>query len=170
MQERWMNISDAPDYEVSDQGRVRSLKFGKVKILRPGKTGRGYLTVALCKRGNPHTRKIHRLVMDAFVGPCPGGMMVNHISGEKTDNRQINLEYVTQSENGYHAYRKGLRVPSVSQCKKIRQLDKNGKTITKYVSVREAARLTGVDNGSISKCCRGLLRTAGGFVWAFAEG
>jgi DNA-binding NarL/FixJ family response regulator len=51
--------------------------------------------------------------MLAFVGPCPTGREVNHISGVKTDGRLVNLEYVTHSENKLHAYRIGLQKPSM---------------------------------------------------------
>ena len=51
---------------------------------------------------------VHRLVWEAVHGPIPIGMQINHINGIKKDNRIINLELVTGSENVTHAYRIGL--------------------------------------------------------------
>ena len=51
---------------------------------------------------------VHRLVVRAFLGPCPPGKQVNHRNGSKTDNRASNLEYVTGAENYAHGERLGL--------------------------------------------------------------
>ena len=51
---------------------------------------------------------VHRIVVESFVGKIPNGMEVNHINGIKTDNRLVNLEIVTRSENLKHAYKLGL--------------------------------------------------------------
>ena len=101
---------DIPEYEgvyqVSNLGRVRSLKWGKQRILKGGKNPKGYSLASLCKDGNVITNKIHRLVMLAFVGESD--LQVNHINGIKTDNRLENLEYCTGPENIQHAFDTGL--------------------------------------------------------------
>ena len=101
---------DIPEYEgvyqVSNLGRVRSLKWGKQRILKGGKNPKGYSLASLCKDGNVITNKIHRLVMLAFVGESD--LQVNHKNGAKSDNRLENLEYCTSSENTQHAYDTGL--------------------------------------------------------------
>lgn len=51
---------------------------------------------------------VHRIVIAAFIGPAPDGLVVNHKNGVKTDNRVSNLEYVTPEENAWHAWRIGL--------------------------------------------------------------
>ena len=104
-------------HEVSDLGRVRVLprpltlaRGGKRlfpgKILRGGHSG-PYRNVLLCRKNACHTRLIHRLVMEAFLGPAPAGMCVNHINFDRNDNRLRNLEYVTYSENTRHSLRAG---------------------------------------------------------------
>jgi hypothetical protein len=102
-------------YEVSDQGTVRSLDR---IIERNGKPARlcgrtlslrrhtqGYKAVSL---GNGKQATVHSLVMLAFEGPRPHGAWINHINGDKTDNRLINLEYCTPKQNQEHAVHTGL--------------------------------------------------------------
>lgn len=93
-------------YEVSSLGRVRSLR--RALLLRAAPMTSGYLSVRLSRGNRAPTRSVHALVAEAFVGPRPGGMNVNHIDGLKTNNAATNLEYVTPSENTNHAYRSGL--------------------------------------------------------------
>lgn len=99
-------------YEVSDRGRVRSFvsrdPAGGPRILKPRPGSNGYSRAHLTKGGKAHDRPVHRLVMAAFVGPCPATLEVNHIDGDKANNLLTNLEYVTRSENQIHAFRIGL--------------------------------------------------------------
>jgi hypothetical protein len=101
---------DVPNYEgvyqVSNLGRVKSLKWGKERILKPRYDGYGYAQVGLCKGGERKDYKVHRLMMLAFVDASD--LQVNHINGIKADNRLVNLEYCTASENTLHAYKIGL--------------------------------------------------------------
>lgn len=101
----WKEIDGfAGRYEVSSGGDVRSMLTGRV--LSPGRQGRGYMSVLLYDGSSPKKPKsclVHRLVAAAFIGPEPEGHQVNHISGDKSDNRVENLEYVTPRENMAHA-------------------------------------------------------------------
>jgi len=118
--EQWKDVPGYEGmYEVSDEGRVRSLYrivkssssrgvvFDKPypsKMLREA-DNRGYSIVVLCKGGVPKPFTIHRLVMLAFVGPKPDGLQINHLNGRKDDNHVSNLEYCTLSENLLHRHR-----------------------------------------------------------------
>lgn len=97
-------------YDVSNLGRVRRIKpaCGSTvgKILKPVNATKGYYQVSLGRHCNA---LIHRLVAEAFIGPCPPKHEVNHKNGIKTDNRIDNLEYVTSFENNKHAVDLGLR-------------------------------------------------------------
>jgi len=101
---------DVPGYEghyqVSNLGRVKSLKWSKERILKPRLDRVGYYHVGLCEGGERKSNLVHRLVMLAFVGESD--LQVNHKNGEKSDNRLENLEYCTSSENTQHAYDTGL--------------------------------------------------------------
>lgn len=102
-------------YEVSNLGQVRSFinKNNKIKtprILRQGTQWVGYKYIRLHENGKCRSHMTHRLVLLAFVGPCPEGMEVNHIGhdGDKTNNYLGNLEYVTHTENMINAIKNGL--------------------------------------------------------------
>lgn len=101
VQERWKPIFGYDGmYEVSSLGRVRSLKFGKVRVLRTEKHRQGYLQVALCKDGKVKHLLIHRLVANAFI---PNDNIfnteINHINEDKSDNKVSNLEYCDRRYN-----------------------------------------------------------------------
>ncbi len=96
-EEIWRQSISA-NYEVSNKGNVRGK--GK-KVLRPYDNF-GYKKVALTENGKLKKYFIHVLVMRAFVGE-PNGKEVNHINGNRADNRLINLEYLTHQENVQHA-------------------------------------------------------------------
>lgn len=111
--ERWKVIKEFPDYVISNYGRVKRIKDSKTsnigKFLKPQFDRDGYLHVNLYKNGKSKTKKIHKLVTEAFIGPCPKGYEVNHIDGNKKNPHVDNLEYITHSKNIKHAYKLDLR-------------------------------------------------------------
>ncbi|WP_373234004.1 NUMOD4 motif-containing HNH endonuclease [Mycobacterium marinum] len=108
-------------YEVSDHGRVRSIDR-VVPSNRPGKTrlskgqimtgfalaDTGHQIVWLSREGRRSGRLIHRLVLEAFVGPCPPGMESCHRNDISSDNRLTNLRWDTRSGNQLDAVRNGI--------------------------------------------------------------
>jgi hypothetical protein len=88
-------------YQVSNLGNVKSLRFGKEKILKAGLDGTKYLTVAVCRDGIPKTKKVHQLVAESFLGhsTCGYELVVNHINFNRIDNRACNLELISQRDN-----------------------------------------------------------------------
>ena len=95
-------------YQVSNFGRVKSFWHGE-HILKPVLLNIGYQQVTLCANGKHELVRVHRLVAKAFVDNPDNKPQVNHINGDKQDNRATNLEWVTASENRYHAYATGLQ-------------------------------------------------------------
>lgn len=93
-------------YEVSDLGRVKSLK-GTPKILRPG-LRRGYPSVVLAVNTVKRNRTVHTLVMEAFVGPPPEGHEVSHEDGDRANPRLGNLKHVTHRENQQRMVQHGM--------------------------------------------------------------
>lgn len=110
MEETWKNIKEYEGlYQVSNLGRVKSFAVYKQgKILRPIRTHKGYLTVVLSKDKKEKRKRIHRLVAEEFIPNPKHKEQVNHINGNKTDNRINNLEWVTCQENVKHAWNTGL--------------------------------------------------------------
>ena len=86
------------DYQVSNQGRVRSLKFGKIRMLKLSTNYRGYFCVTLWKR-KPRFFRIGRLVAQAFLPDWDAALQVDHINGVKTEDHVENLRMVTNVEN-----------------------------------------------------------------------
>ena len=106
--ERWKKVVGFPNYSVSDRGRAKNNKTGYIFKPRTSGSRRGYPQVYLRNNGAKSKRFIHRLVLGAFVGPCPPKHETNHKDGNRDNNRLSNLEWVTSSENQRHAYRFGL--------------------------------------------------------------
>ena len=106
MFEIWETIDEFPNYKISNKGRV--MNSTNYKLIRPFDDGRGYNVVHLYKDKIRYTKKIHRLVADAFVEGKEEGYDVNHIDGNKKNNFAYNLEWCTRSENIKHAYCIGL--------------------------------------------------------------
>jgi hypothetical protein len=106
--ERWLPVAEYEGlYEVSDLGRIRSLHGGKGKgkrggLLHPAVWGETniHLRVILHKDREQETRTVHSLVVEAFVGPRPEGLIVCHGPGGVLDNRLTNLSHGTYSKNG----------------------------------------------------------------------
>ena len=107
--EVWKYVSENTDYIVSSYGRVKSLKFKDGKILSQSRVGSGYLAVTLCNKGCYKNRLVHRLIAKAFLENKENKKQVNHINGMKSDNRLVNIEWATRSENQLHSINSKLR-------------------------------------------------------------
>lgn len=108
-------------YSVSDQGSVRTedrtvtkVRHGEPmdyriaqRLLKQASDVDGYRVVSLSNGGVHQTVKVHRLVLGAFVGPCPPGQQVCHGNGVRHDNRLSNLRYDTVKGNAADRYRHG---------------------------------------------------------------
>lgn len=164
-------------YQVSDFGRVRSLAYGKERILKQQERQHGYLSVCLYGRGgnkrNFKQISVHRLVAEAFI-PNPKKLSeVNHIDEDKKNNKLENLEWVSHQENcstpslvARHRERQ-MRKPNCH--KSVEQYTRDWKYIATYYTAREAQRKTGVGYSNISLAIKEH-RTAGGYYWRFANG
>ena len=93
----WIDVPGFPGFSVNERGQVRGPSG---KVLRPNVVRGGYLRVQIT-RGK--YVMVHRLVLLAFVGPCPRGHEVNHRNGDTGDNGRRNLEYVRPAQNRRHA-------------------------------------------------------------------
>jgi hypothetical protein len=157
-------------YQVSNLGNVKSLKrtaliggFGKrtvrERILKILNGGVGYQRVHLCKDKNINKFFSHRLVAIAFIPNPENKKTVNHIDGNPANNCVSNLEWATQSENNYHAFRTGLKKTSpehkerlrLAKCRKVI----NTETGAIYLSIIEASESIGINPITLGAQLRG---------------
>lgn len=168
--ELWKKTDVDSRYSVSNKGRIRRDKTGK--ILTPFKIGskarnEQYYAVDMYPQKNV---RVHLLVAQAFLPRVEGKNVVNHIDGDKFNNCIENLEWVTPSENCIHAYRTLGRKKFIGSenptSKKVIRLEDGAH----FASLREAAQSCGLKHHSgISDVLHGKRKMAGGFHWAFAE-
>lgn len=109
MVEIWKPIPGFPKYEASNTGFIRSTKYKKPRVLYAMINSNGYKNLTLSNNGIKHQVLVHRMVATAFIPNPENKEMCNHKNGNKTDNTVENLEWVTVSENNYHAYAAGLK-------------------------------------------------------------
>lgn len=107
------------------------------------------------------------MVANAFIENKNNFPVINHIDGNKENNRVDNLEFCTQSHNVKEAIRLGLQKPYNE--KAILQYDKYMNFIKEWKSACEVQRVLNIYQTNISKCCLKLRKTAGGFIWKFKE-
>jgi len=179
MKEVFKNIPEYEEYyQASNLGRIRRIKYyddgnkGERKlpyyiVQREDKDG--YLRVALCKNNKIKYYYVHRLVALTFIDNPFNKPVVNHKDGNKKNNCVSNLEWNTIQENNLHALNMGLRVMKNNKLSKpIYQYDLEGNLIAEYKSSCDAARKNkNMYSSNIRRCCRGLQKTAFGYIWKY---
>ena len=123
--EVWKVYPRNENYEISNMGRIRraidslpcgngTIAYKKGKVLKTYINRTGYVTQILSYSNRKNkTQPIHRLVLETFIGPCPKGHECNHKDGNKLNNKLINLEWITHSENMKHAHINRTELPAI---------------------------------------------------------
>lgn len=184
MEEIWKTIDGYDgDFQVSNLGRVRSHRQGHWKIRKTPLNSAGYPSVTLNFHKTQTTMTVHRLVALAFIPMVEGKAYINHIDGDKTNNRVDNLEWCTAEENINHAYSSGLKEKTRDRarenCKKIQaagveaHVKKSSRRIEVtcistgekmlFDSANEAARVLGCQQGNLSAVCNGRIKSTKGY-------
>jgi hypothetical protein len=97
-------IKNFPDYKITDDGKVISLKYKKQKVMKTWLQKNGYENIVLSKNGERFHFLVHRLVASAFIENELGLPEVNHKNKIRKDNRVENLEWCTRMENLKESY------------------------------------------------------------------
>ena len=139
-----------PGYAVTDDGRVLSCKKrGSWTYQRHWKTLRGRLNLSGYREvrvNNKKDKKIHTLMLEAFVGPKPKGCMCCHSNGQKDDNRLHNLRWGTASDNAkdavQHGTASGLRRGERHSAAKLTDQDvRDIRGLARFMDYKQIARL-----------------------------
>lgn len=171
-------------YKVSNKGRVKALNRdvlysnGKVykyreRIMKAKVNKSGYVTVCLSKNGYYCNKRLHQLVIAAFLDRPKGCGQINHKDENKQNNELSNLEYCTGKYNNNYGTRnkrvaeKQMNDPTRSVS--VSQYTTEGELINVFPSIKEAFRKIGADVRRISACCNGFRKTEKGFVWAYSN-
>lgn len=173
MEEIWKDIEGFEGlYQVSSFGRVKSFdsidkldRIRKGRVLKGIKDVKGYLLVNLYKNNIVYTKKIHRLVAEAFIPNSENKPQVNHIDEDKTNNMISNLEWSTSKENINH----GTRTDRMAKTQSIPIIATNLKTgkSTEFYGVSECARQLDLNRGNITSVLKGKRRQTGGYTFKY---
>ena len=186
--EEWRTIPGFEKYMVSNKGRVKSSFYyvnGSERIMRQTEE-LGYMRVALVCGEERFSKRVHRLVAEAFVENPDGKPEVNHIDGNKKNNCVENLEWVTPAENSKHAFESGLKEnvrkwavkmgkqyggKYVAERKKRPVVVTNIKTGESFVcgSQKEAGEITGATQGNIWEVLNGKRRMSKGYTFCYLK-
>lgn len=166
MEEIWKDIAGWEGlYQVSTCGRVKSLKYGKERILKQSKNSSGYLTVSLYIEGKTLSKVVHRLVAIAFIPNPENKIEVNHIDEDKKNNRLENLNWMTSKENSNWGTRIERQVKSISKPIKVIYQDD---TYEIWESATVFANEYGINSGGITNVLSGRRKTYYGLQFEYA--
>lgn len=159
-------------YSISADGRVYSHISDKIRKTKVNNSW--YEMISLYKEGKERTLLVHRLVAKEFCEGFKDGLVVNHKDSNKLNNNSSNLEWISQKENirdnmdrGVFSIKEAHAVAHLKRKKRVRQSKLCGELVREFGSVREAAAELGVGENHISRCARGVAKTAYGFKWEY---
>lgn len=160
-EELWKDWPRDPRIKVSNKGKVISCKRGACYPLKVSHNNNGGYQTVHAVHGSKQS--VHRMVAETWIDNPNHYKEVNHINGDKDDNRVDNLEWTTRSQNMRHAYRTGLRKAKGTPIRIV----EIGEV---YESISECARRIGGCQASISNCLAGKQSTHRGYHFEYVRG
>nr|QBK92508.1 MAG: HNH endonuclease [Pithovirus LCPAC401] len=158
--ERFPEISS---FLVSNLGRIRRKSGTTIGC----KYDSGHLYVYLLHiDGSSRHKQVNRLICGVFSDGRIDDLQVNHIDGNKENNKFSNLEYATGPDNIKHALDTGLMNTRIPVC----QYSMSNEFITEFISMKKAYDETGVHASNIASACKGkIVISAGGYIWKYTD-
>lgn len=166
-------------YQVSTDGKIKKNKVTYKRktdgalitlpsIIMKTRVLRGYETVGLTKNGKQKTKPVHRIIAEAFIPNPENKEEVNHLDGDKLNNKLSNLEWVTKSENSLHAFKLGLRkTTDGGTSRKVAQIcPHTNDVLATYPSLRNLDKNTTYLRKEVSIACR-KHKLYRGYYWKF---
>ena len=181
---KWNKTKVSEYYEVSDTGIVKSCdklvnckggskRLCKGKELKPYQDDDGYYRVGIHCNGKCYTVGVHKLVAEAFIPNPDNKPCIDHINGNRQDNRVENLRWCTVEENNAFELARDRKREAAFKRKdnkvKIRQYSLNGDFIKDFNSSMDVERELGFDRSSIIRVCQGKQKTSYGFKWKYYD-
>ena len=170
--EIWKSLPGAPAVEVSTFGRVRTLDrvvprgkhtlFIKGRVLKQNNRKDGYLQVSIPIDGKSDTKRVHRLVAQAFIKNPNDLPEINHKDSDRANNNVSNLEWCTRSYNRQYREKYGISTTE-SQGHPVFAINLDTLEVSRFQSQGEAGRAIGVSKGNINSVIKGKLKQTGGF-------
>jgi hypothetical protein len=178
--EIWIKIIELNCYyEISSLGNVKSVsravkssvqkngfRITKEKIKPSQDNGKGYKQLYVQINRKRILFYVHRLVAKYFIENPLNLPEVNHIDGNKSNNSFRNLEWVTRKENVNHAFDIGL-MKNRKTGKRIKVFQISDNNVVLWNSISDASNSLKIDSSAISKVCRNINKTAGGYKWSY---
>lgn len=163
IEEEWLPINDSDNAYISNLGNVS--RNGKQVV--PIEDTEGYLRVTV--GGKLGRDRIHRLVAKAFIENPYYKPFVNHIDGNKKNNRADNLEWCTPHENSLHASRTGLLSHDTRRKGYVLAVNvKDGQSCV-FLNQAHVARVIGADDSEVCKCLKGKRKTTHGYTLEYID-
>ena len=158
-------------YQVSSLGRVKSVRRNRLLCFHD--TSNGYLQVHFHRDGKAVYEYVHRVVAKAFLpDPLPEQTEVNHKDENRHNNVASNLNWCTRSENhkwGTCQQKQHDTKARNGKTKPVVMSSLSGSVVAVYPGLHAAERATGISRVCISRCCKGTVATANGYVWRYAS-
>ena len=169
MKEIWKDIIGYEGlYRISDQGRIFSVKSGKIRETFVSNSG--YKMIHLYKNGTDRHFTVHRLVADNFI-PNPFDFKeINHINEDKSNNRHDNLEWCTQKYNeNYGTNTRRVKESYIANCnnRPIDVYDMNGVFLKTFDCSNDVCRELNIGRRALYSVCQGVVKSSKGYRFAF---
>src|SRR5574344_333355 len=167
-EEIWKKLDINNNYYISNYGKLKRNE----KIIKGWVQNTGYRTVNI----NNKKYSLHRLIAINFIENKNNKPFINHIDGNKLNNRIDNLEWCTQKENNQHAFRTGrmdnaikLMVSKKIRAKKVGRYDLEGNLLDIHIGTNDIGKELNICSRNIRSVCLGKRNKAGGYHWKYLD-